>query len=41
METRNSIVASLNTFRGKVVHIMANVSGWAEPQAEILLLAIL
>lgn len=41
METRNKIVASLNTFRSKIVHIMANVSGWAEPEAEILLLIIL
>ena len=41
METRNNILTSLNTFRGKIVHIMANVSGMAEPQAEILLLAIL
>ncbi len=41
METRNSIVDNLSIFRGKIVHIMANVSGMAEPQAEILLLAIL
>lgn len=31
----------LNIFRSKVVHIMANVSGRAEPEAEILLLIIL
>lgn len=41
METRNSIVQNLNTFRGKIVHIMANVSGREEPKAQILLLIIL
>ena len=41
MQTRDTIVAQLNIFRGKVVHIMANVSGRAEPEAEILLLVIL
>lgn len=40
METRNTIVEQLDIFRGKVIHIMANVSGRAEPEAEILLLAI-
>lgn len=41
METRNTIVAQLDSFRAKIVHIMANVSGRAEPKAEILLLVIL
>lgn len=41
METRNTIIESLGIFRGKIVHIMANVSGQAEPEAEILLLVIL
>gem|GEM_PF-3325190 len=41
METRNNIVTQLGIFRGKIVHIMANVSGRTEPKAEILLLAIL
>ena len=41
METRNSIVDNLNIFRARIVHIMANVSGRAEPQAEILLLVII
>lgn len=36
-----NILTSLNTFRDRIVHIMANVSWMAEPQAEILLLAIL
>ncbi|MFA7298854.1 MAG: hypothetical protein WC010_04390 [Candidatus Absconditabacterales bacterium] len=36
-----NIVAQLNSFRVKIVHIMANVSGRAEPEAEILLLVIL
>jgi hypothetical protein len=36
-----NIVAQLDSFRVKIVHIMANVSGRAEPDAEILLLAIL
>lgn len=36
-----NILASLNTFRMKVVHIMANVSWKAEPQAEMILLIIL
>lgn len=31
----------LNIFRDRIIHIMANVSGRAEPQAEILLLIIL
>lgn len=41
METRNSIVEQLGIFRGKIVHIMANISGWTESKAEILLLVIL
>ena len=41
METRNTIVAQLDSFRAKIVHIMANVSGRAEPEAEIVLLVIL
>jgi len=36
-----SIVEQLNIFRGKIIHIMANVSGRTEPKAEILLLVIL
>jgi len=36
-----NIVAELNIFRWKVVHIMANVSWRAEPEAELLLLVIL
>ena len=32
---------SLNLFRNKIVHIMANISGRAEPKAEIFLLVIL
>ena len=41
METRNTIVAQLDSFRAKIVHIMANVSGRTEPEAEILLLVII
>lgn len=41
METRNTIVEQLGIFRGKIVHIMANVSGRTEPQAEMVLLLIL
>lgn len=41
METRNTLVTSLDVFRIKVVHIMANVSWRAEPEAEILLIGIL
>ncbi len=41
METQNNILASLNTFRTKVVHIMANVSWRTEPKAEMLLLVIM
>lgn len=41
METRNTLVGQLNIFRWKIVHIMANVSGLAEAEGEILLLVIL
>ncbi len=36
-----NIVEKLNSFRNEIVHIMANVSGQTEPQAEIILLIIL
>ncbi len=35
------IISQLNIFRTKIVHIMANVSWRAEPEAEMLLLVIL
>ena len=41
MKTRNTIVDQLDSFRVKIVHIMANISGRAEPEAEIVLLVIL
>ncbi|MFA6255940.1 MAG: hypothetical protein WC606_02030 [Candidatus Absconditabacterales bacterium] len=37
----STILNQLNNFRANIVHIMANVSGRAEPEAEILLLVIL
>lgn len=41
MQTWDTIVEQLNISRNNVVHIMANISGREESQAEILLLLIL